>query len=24
LLLDKKLEFYLCAIKNKLNKHYRW
>lgn len=24
LLLDKKLEFYQCAIKNKLNKHYRW
>lgn len=24
LLLDKKFEFYECAIKNKLNRHYRW
>lgn len=23
LLLDKKFEFYVCAIKNKLNRHYR-
>ena len=24
ILLEKKLEFYNCAINNKLNKHYRW